>query len=306
MFFRALTIYKTSDEFPALSPLNEALATAPFEPCTPSQIESFGWVPVRGNPGEYVVHADGHYLLSLCHERKTVPAATIKRIANDRAAEIEKAEGYKPGRKQIREIRETVATELVAKAIPVQSITYIWINLDHGWFGINVPSAGKVDIVIEQLKRALDKTPLESIHTVQSPSAMMTGWLCSGGEDRDTFTIDRDCELRSMGEDKSAVKWTRQDLNYKEIYHHIEAGKRATQLALTWDSKISFILTEDLKIKRIAFLDILQEKADQQAEDGADILEADLTIMGGELNLMLNDLVAELGGYAEDLLSKLK
>ena len=69
-----------------------------------------------------------------------------------------------------------------------------------------------------------------------------------------------------------------------------------TKLALTWDERISFILSEKLEIKRLAFLDVLKEEAEKNAEHADEQFDADFALMTGELSRFLPQLVAALGG----------
>ena len=58
------------------------------------------------------------------------------------------------------------------------------------------------------------------------------------------------------------------------------------------------MLTDKLEIKRLAFLDIIKEEAETQAETAAEQFDADFALMTGELAHFLPDLVAALGGEA--------
>ena len=65
---------------------------------------------------------------------------------------------------------------------------------------------------------------------------------------------------------------------------------------MTWTNKISFILTEDLQIKRINFLDILNQEPGQNTDNEEEQLALDIMLMTGELSLLLADLIKLLGG----------
>lgn len=82
------------------------------------------------------------------------------------------------------------------------------------------------------------------------------------------------------------------------MHQHIAAGKLPTRLALTWNDRISLILTEKLEVKRVAFLDVVKEEAEKQAENAAEQFEADLALMSGELSRLLPAIVDALGGEA--------
>ncbi len=67
-------------------------------------------------------------------------------------------------------------------------------------------------------------------------------------------------------------------------------------MGLTWNDRISFVLTEDMQIKRLAFLDILKEEVEGQAETDEERLDIDFALMTGELAKLLAALVEALGG----------
>ena len=123
----------------------------------------------------------------------------------------------------------------------------------------------------------------------------MADWLASG-EGPACFTIDRDCELKAVGEEKAAVRYVRHPLEGSDIKDHLAGGKLPTRLALSWNDRISFILTEKLEIKRLTFLDLLKEEAEKNAEVAAEQFDADFALMTGELARFLPDLMEALGG----------
>lgn len=55
-------------------------------------------------------------------------------------------------------------------------------------------------------------------------------------------------------------------------------------------------LNENLQLKRLAFLDILKEQADGQAENEDERFDIDFTLMTGEVAHLLADLLEALGG----------
>ena len=65
---------------------------------------------------------------------------------------------------------------------------------------------------------------------------------------------------------------------------------------MTWNDRVSFVLTPSLAIKRVAALDVLKEAADPTAQNDDERFESDVVLMAGELARMLADLVEVLGG----------
>ncbi len=164
-----------------------------------------------------------------------------------------------------------------------------------GWLCVDASSPAKAEEVIEHLRHCLDEFPLTLLHTQLSPQSAMADWL-AGGDAPACFTIDRDCELKAAGEEKAAVRYVRHPLEGDEVKAHLASGKLPTRLALTWDDRISFILSEKLEIKRLAFLDLLKEEAERSAEHADEQFDADFALMTGELTRFLPVLIEALGG----------
>jgi recombination associated protein RdgC len=141
------------------------------------------------------------------------------------------------------------------------------------------------------------------VHTKTSAVMAMADWL-AGGDAPAGFTIDRDCELKAVGEEKAAVRYSRHTLEGDtgdEVKSHLASGKLPTRLAMTWDDRISFVLTERMEIKRLAFLDLLKEQAEQNAEHAEEQFDAEFALMTGELARFIPQLIESLGGEVEDL-----
>jgi recombination associated protein RdgC len=65
---------------------------------------------------------------------------------------------------------------------------------------------------------------------------------------------------------------------------------------MTWNDRVSFVLTENLAVKRVAPLDVIKEQADGTLHDEAERFDADFALMAGELAGLLRDLTDALGG----------
>lgn len=299
MWFRNLQLFRLTDAWdPTGEMLAEKLTHRMFRSCGASDRVARGWVPPRGNEGELVFSQRGQQLIALGIEQKLLPPAVVRQYAQARAAEIEAAQGYRPGRKQLREIGEQIEQELLPRAFVKRSLTYVWIDPVHHLLAVDAASGARADEVIEQIRLALGDLPLTLLKTRLAPATALTQWLAAG-EAPGRFSIDRDCELRAVTEERAAVRYVRHSLDSDEVRAHIAAGKTATRLALTWNDRISFVLTEQGEIKRLVFLDLLKEEAERQAEGSDDLFAADFALMSGELALLIAELVEALGGEGE-------
>ncbi|MDO8990151.1 MAG: recombination-associated protein RdgC [Sideroxyarcus sp.] len=295
MWFKNLFIYRLPDDFHITSAtLQEKLALKPLMPCSGLDKQSLGWVSCRGD--DRLVHiANKQILFALGVEQKLLPASIINRFAKERVADIEAQQGYKAGRKQLKEIKQVVTDDLLPRAFSVQRTTYAWLDLTKGRLVIDAASSAKAEELLDHLGKTVDNFPVQLLHTELSPIAAMTDWLA--GENAPAgFTIDRELELRSSDESKATVRYANHALEGKEILAHISAGKRAARLGLTWNDRISFVLNEHLQLKRLEFLDIIKEESSKVADNEDELFELDFTLMTGELAKLLTDLTEALGG----------
>jgi len=293
MWFKNLLVYRLNkwDVTPAI--LEEKLSQNAIQACSAMEMQRLGWVPPK-EEGQPFVHTLGsQMLICLGVEKKLLPTTVINKFAKSRAAEIEEQQGYKPGRKQMKEIKEAITDELLPRAFALRRHTFAWINPIAGIMVVDAANLAKADELIEMLIKTIDGMSLSLIKTNISPSSAMTSWL-AGDDLSSAFTVDRDCELRGTGEERATVRYVRHTLEVEEIAKHITAGKEVTRLAMTWSDKVSFVLHDNLQVKRVVALDILKDQAD--GSDQEDMFDTDFAIMTGELQKLLADLIGALGG----------
>lgn len=272
--------------------LEERLASRPLQPCGSSLPSSLGWVPPCAD-GALVHSVDRQWLIALGVEQKLLPASVVKQYAKDRARFIEENEGRRVGRRELGDLYEAATQELLPRAFVGKRTTRCWIDPVDGYLAIDAAAPAKADEVIELLHKSVDKLSISPLRTAQSPSSAMTGWVAAGDAPAG-FSIDQDLELRSA--ENAVVRYARHPLDGEEIPGHIAAGKVVTRLGMTWGDKISFVLDDKLQLKRLAFLDILKESSDGQAENEEERFDLDFALMTGELARLFVDLLAALGG----------
>lgn len=298
MWFKNLQVYR----FPApwdIAPahLAEQLTRHPFRPVSGYEIQSSGWAPPRDN-GTLVHALNGQMLIALGSEKKLLPSSVVKEEIKVRALKAEEMQGYKPGRKQLRDIRNQVTDELLPRAFNVRRNTRVWIDAASGWLVIDSGSPGKADEVVSLLNKSVVDLRLERLNVARAPGTAMTAWLSADQAPRG-FSIDRDTELQSPVEEKATVRFVRHALDPADVKRHIAAGKQCTRLALTWSNRVSFMLTDALALKRVAPVDLVRENSDGVMQTDEDRFDSDFALMAGELRGMLDDLTEALGGLAE-------
>jgi recombination associated protein RdgC len=103
--------------------------------------------------------------------------------------------------------------------------------------------------------------------------------------------LGTDCELERDG----IIRCRDLELTGHEIRAHLDAGKRVRKLALTWKERLAFVLSDDLRFRRLKFLDLVQEGLDRQNLDSPEtVRDAEFAIATAEIRGLLNMILATL------------
>lgn len=292
--FKNIILYRLAPEWrPDFSDVQTRLEAQRFVPCGASQEKSLGWVEPRGvDAGPLLESVAGQWVLQLRVETRAVPASVVQRMAQERAAQIQQQSGRKPGKKEMRDLKDEVRLQLLPMAFPKLMSVAVWLDLAAGWLVIDAASQARADEVLTLLAQQLPGFAATLVQTQTSPTAAMADWLLSQ-EPPQGFSVDRECELKAADESRAVVRYARHRLDIEEVQQHVREGKMPTRLALTWADRVSLVLTEGLQLKKVAFLDGVFEDA---STDKADDFDTDVALSTGELNRLLPDLLAALGG----------
>jgi recombination associated protein RdgC len=295
--FKNIVIYRIAPGWaPSLEDMEAALDAARFVACGATQDKAVGWVEPRGEAhGPLVESVAGQRILKLQIESKSVPSATVRKKAQEDADHIEATTGRKPGKKEMKALREDALLALLPQAFPRAVSVLVWLDLQRGWLVADATSQGKLDEVVTALVRAFDGLALTLLQTDWTPTGAMTQWLSATSPDEwpEGFAVERACELRSSDEEMSVVKFNRHNLAIDEVRKHITEGKLPTQLAMSWEGRIGFVLTDALRLKKLNFLEGVFADRAEDAESGFD---ADVALSTGELQKLIPALIEALGG----------
>ena len=297
--FKSLILYRIGAEMPASADALEAdLERAQFAPCAPTEPLSAGFVAPRGHAhGALVEVVDGQWIIRLQTEQRLLPPSVIADRVEELCAHIEDQTGRKPGKKALKDLKEQATHELLPQAFTRRRSMLCWIDPETKLLAVDAASGGRADEFASLLIKTIS-VPM-NLHLMQSaetPSACMAAWLMDGEPPAD-FNIDRESELKSEDESKSVVRYQRHALDIDEVRQHLQAGKRPTRLAMTWRDRVSFLLTDELQLRKINFLDLCFEGRATPEKD--DAFDADVALATGELRELIPALIEALGGEHE-------
>ncbi len=294
MFFRNLTLFRfpTTLDF---SQLDELLPEMILKPVGALEMSSRGFVPPFGRGDDVLAHRGGESLwLTVGGEDKILPGSVVNDLLAKKLAEIEEKEGRKPGGRTRKRLKEDLVHELLPRAFVKTSRTDAMLDLEHGFIAIDTSSRKNAETVVSEIRAAMGSFPALPLNAEVAPRSILTGWI-AGEPLPEGLALGEECEMKDAMDGGAVVKCQNQDLQGDEIGKHLEAGKQVTRLALVLDDHLSFVLGEDLVIRKLKFLDgAVEQLENSEPEDLRAELSARFALMSGEVKRLFVVLEAAL------------
>lgn len=289
MWFHNLSLFRLPERVSInLKTLEKKLTQARLRACGPLELSTRGFISPFGRNHETISHQVGDFiLLTLGREDKILPS----QVVNDLLAEKIEIQTQKQGRrlssKDRKQLKEEAITELLPRAFVRSSRLMVYLDLKNGWFIADTASNKAAEEVVTQVRTALGSFPVVPVSVKTSPKSHMTNWL-NRGKLPAGLSLGDECELRDPGEAGAVIRCRRQDLETDEVREHLKSGKQVFQLGLTFEDRMSFVLDENLVVRKLRFLDFVQdeiEKTEFESEEGE--IDAHFALMSLELDRLL-------------------
>ncbi|MDY4296797.1 MULTISPECIES: recombination-associated protein RdgC [unclassified Xanthomonas] len=284
MFFRNLTFFRfpTSIDF---SKVDALLPEAQLKPVGPMEMTSRGFVSPFGVGDEALSHQVGDFLwLTIGGQDRMLPGSVVNDLLARKVAEIEEKEGRRPGGRTRKRIKEDVIAELLPRAFVRASRIDLFLDLEHGYVAVDTSSRKTGENAMSEIRSLLGSFPALPLNAEVAPRSILTAWIA--GEPLPVgLSVGEECQLQDPIQGGAVVRCQHQELRCDEIDKHLQAGKQVTRLALRMDDRISFVLGDDLVIRKLKFL---QGAADEAAKASGDGIRAELdarfALMTGEVS----------------------
>lgn len=233
----------------------QGLASCRLAPVGPLELSSQGFISPLGRDHDElaVVHGDAAWI-AVGIEERILPAAAVNEALALRLEAFERQQGRKPGGRQRKRLKEELVQEMLPRAFVRTRRLDIILDLELGLCAVDTSSRKAAEGAVSEIRRALGSFPALPLNAEVSPRAVLTGWI-SGDPLPEGFTLGEECQLKDADDAGAAVRAIRQDLASDEIARHLEAGKQVTRLALNWSDHVSFVLGEDLGMRKWRLLD---------------------------------------------------
>lgn len=294
MFFRNLTLFR----FPITTKfddLDSGLTECQLRAVGPLELSSRGFISPFGRDSDEMSHkrSDATWL-AVGGEDKILPGSVVNDMLNKKLSEIEAKEGRKPGGKTRKRIKDELITDLLPRAFVKPSRTDALIDTGLGVVAVDTSSRKSGENVVSEIRRALGSFPALPLNAEVAPRSVLTGWV-AGEPLPEGLSLGDECELRDPIDQGAVVKVQRMELQSDEITKHLESGKQVTRLALTLDDHVSFVLGEDLVVRKFKLLDgAVDELESTERDDLRAELEARFVLMAGEFRRLFTVLEGAL------------
>lgn len=298
MWFKNLQIFQLVEPFTLTAEqLNTQMQEQAARPCSKMERMHYGWVPPLGADSELLVHAaNGRFMIAARKEEKILPTSVVRDHVAVKIAEIERDEHRKVGSREKRALFDQISVNLLPQAFSKSQITYAYIDVAQGWLVVDASSRTRAEDLTVLLRNSLGSLKLADIAVNTSPSTLFTQWVMGDDLPKD-FILEDHCELQDPNAASTVIKCMNQDVTAKEVTGHVASGKHVVKLAMTWQDRVNFVIDHTLSIKRVKFLDLVQQQVDDsQAESAAEKFDADFTIFSAEFHEFLPRLWEVMGG----------
>ena len=292
MWFRNLTLFRFSkSSAKSLKSLEATLDNHRLRPCGPIELATQGFISPYGRDEEMMLHEVGHFrLLTSAREDKLLPTSVINEELRARLRKIAEKEGRPVRSRERKRLKDEVMTDLLPRAFTRLSKLNAYLDTENGWMAIDTASRKAAEGGVSLLREALGSFPAAPLAAEESPKALMTDWLARGKLPAGLALSD-ECELRDSAEAGAIIRCRRQDLETDEIREHLKSGKQVAQLGLVFNDRLSFTLDEELVVRKLRFLDLVQnELGDVDRESAAAELDACFALMTLELDQLFQRL----------------
>ena len=283
MFFRNLTLFR----FPTstkLDDLDAGLEECQLKPVGALELSSRGFVSPIGRDGDKLSQRQGDAIwLTVGGEDRLLPGAVVNDMLARKLEQIEQTEGRKPGGRTRKRLKDELITELMPRAFIKPSRTDALLDLEHGIVVVDSSSRKSAENFCSEIRRALGSFPAMPLNPEIAPRSILTSWV-AGEALPDGLSVGDECELRDPADQGAVVKVQRMELDNDEIAKHLETGKQVTRLALTLDDHVSFVLGEDLVVRKFKLLDGAVDQLESTDHDDVQAeMDARFVLMSGEV-----------------------
>ena len=289
MYFRNVTALRFPTSL-SLELLAGDLTECTLRPVGPLELATQGFISPYGRDSEDLTARVGDAIwIAIGREERILPAAAVNAAVQARLDEIERNEGRRPGGRARKRSKDEILTDLLPRALVRPSRVDAILDVGLGVLFVDTSSRKNAESVASELRRALGSFPALPLNAEVAPRSVLTGWA-AGEPLPEGLAIGDECELRDALDQGAIVKCQRMEVEQNpEIDKHLQSGKQVTRLALQLDDHVTFVVGEDLVVRKLKLLDgAVDSLANTEREDLRAELDARFALMSHELRRLFS------------------
>lgn len=256
MIFKKFIAYNLSKDFSLTAEkLAEALEKRIFAECQPTMAFSAGWVPTFEFSDDLLCKFDDYGMCTLRRDSKSVPAALVREILEEKIAEFEEKTGEKPEKADKESMKEDIILDLLPKAFAKTALFQILFNFKTGEIFIQAPAA-RAEEALSIIRDALGSFPAIPFGAALSEMAPVASqWLTDGDYPEEGLSVESECTIK--GNDGETIQCKKIDLYSDQVVAHVKSGRFVTKIALGINDEAMFVLDEKFSFGRIKSMETL-------------------------------------------------
>ena len=267
MFFKTATLFQLKEAVD-FDKLEAALPNFPLKEVGSQEAFSFGSMPLIRNSETWSLRSNDCLLMRFGKEEKSLPSAVVREALEVKVAQIELLEGRKVGRKEKADMKEELIFTMRPTAYAKRSDVWMHIDSKAGFIAIYSTSANMIEQAFKHLQTMLGSFPMMPLQAQVSPSATMAHWLLINDLPASLET-GATCDIQEpQTMDKAKIAFTNLEPLSDDVTRHLQQGMNVKSLALRWTDKLSFVLHDDLTIRKIKWDDAIKEAAFNDSQGG--------------------------------------
>ncbi|MGO2354025.1 MAG: recombination-associated protein RdgC [Marinomonas foliarum] len=267
MFFKTATLFQLKETVD-FDKLEAALSEFPLKEVGSQDEFTFGSMPLVRNSETWSLRSNDCLLMRFGKEEKNLPSAVVREELEEKVAEIELIEGRKVGRKEKADMKAELIFTMRPAAYAKRSDVWMHIDNKAGFITIYSTNGSMIEQSFKHLQTMLGSFPMVPLQAQVSPSATMTHWLMMN-EVPASLETGSECDIQDRSEDKAEIGFKKLEPLSEDVTRHLQQGMSVKKLALRWTDKISFVLHDDLTIRKVKFDDAIKEAAFSDSDGGA-------------------------------------
>lgn len=301
MWLRNLCVFLGTDTFPwSVAEIEAALGEALCPECGDQTVSVGGFVPPIKGEHAMTYGVDGLVICAYQEISRVLPGPVLSEEVEERIEHIQANEGRSVGRREKADIRDQAHFELLPRAFTRSRRTACILDLRAARVWVDASSETRAETVISALREALGTLPVARPEPRINPAEELSRWVGDEHVLPNGFECGDRCLLESTDETKSSLRVNAMDLAREEIRAHLAGGMQATKLNVAVDDAIEFDLDDQLDLKRIRALDLIQDDLDSvDADDAVAELTARVALQGEALRGILDRLYTHFGVAGE-------